>query len=56
MPLHKLDEAGNVEVIEGEKAYYINIIMQMKFEDHTENKRYRVVFNRLGITEIEELK
>ncbi len=56
VPLHKLDEAGNVEVINGEKAYYINIIMQMRFEEHTENKRYRVIFNRLGITEIEELK
>lgn len=56
VPLHKLDEAGNVMVIEGEKAYYINIIMQMRFEEHTEIKRYRVIFNRLGITGIEELK
>ncbi len=56
VPLHKLGDEGNVEVIDGEKAYYINIIMQMSFEEHTENKRYRVIFNRLGITGIEELK
>ena len=56
VPLHRLDEEGNVEGIEGEKAYYINIIMQMRFEEHIENKRYRVIFNRSGITEIEELK
>lgn len=56
VPLHTLDADGNVEVINSEKAYYINIILQLQFEGQTEYKRYRVIFNRLGITGIEELK
>ncbi|MCL2561205.1 MAG: hypothetical protein FWE10_02625 [Rikenellaceae bacterium] len=54
--LHKLDEQGNVLIIDGEKGYYINIILQMQFEGQTKYKRYRVSFNRTGITGIEEMR
>ncbi len=55
VPLQMLDEAGNILTIEGEKAYYINIILQMKFEEQIKYKRYRITFTRAGITGIEEL-
>ena len=56
VPLHMLNDDGSVAVINSEKAYYINIVLQMQFEGQTEYKRYRVIFNRLGITGIEEMK
>jgi hypothetical protein len=50
-----LDDDGNVQVVDGEKIYLINIILQLRYDDQTKYKRYRVLFTRAGITRIEEL-
>ncbi len=50
-----LDEDGNVRFIDGEKIYLINIILQLRYDDQTKYKRYRVLFTRTGITRVEEL-
>ncbi len=55
-PLYVSDDNGGVELIQGEKIYYLNLVMQLQCEGQTTYKRYRVVMNRLGISELEELK
>jgi len=56
VPLFILSEESDYEEIYGSKIYYLNFIMQLKYGSAEEYKRYRVVFNRTGIKEIEELK
>ncbi len=56
IPLYMLDEQGKVVIIEGQKVYYINMVMQFQFEDQINYKRYRLVVSRDGIRQIEELK
>jgi hypothetical protein len=53
IPLHCLDEYNNPVLINTEKIYYLNLIMQLRHEDQLEYKRYRLVMNREGIKEIE---
>ncbi len=53
-PLHSLDEGGNIVMVDGIKVYYINLVMQFKYEEQTNYKRYRLVVSRDGIREIEE--
>lgn len=52
-PLFVTDEESGFKVIQGERIYYLNLILQMKTEEQLEYKRYRVVFNRNGIQDIE---
>ncbi|MBB1140037.1 hypothetical protein [Myroides sp. WP-1] len=56
VPVLSLDE-HNDQVIGfyADKVYYINFISQIEYENHTEYKRYRIVCQRDGIQEIEEL-
>jgi hypothetical protein len=51
-----LNENETVDKIMGIKNYYINIIVQYKYDDDEKFKRYRVGFNRDGINSIEEMK
>ncbi len=53
MPM--LDENGEVKVIDGEKIYLTNIILQLGYDNQIKYKRYRILFTRDGITRIEEL-
>ncbi|MDD3744336.1 MAG: hypothetical protein PHX54_11990, partial [Lentimicrobiaceae bacterium] len=53
VPLFILSEEDSLQTVEGEKIYYINFILQFKHEDQSEYKRYRIVLNRNGISEIE---
>ncbi len=55
IPLFTLDDHNNITVIKGNKLYYINIIMQFKYEDQTDYKRFRIACNRSGIMKIEEI-
>ncbi len=50
-----LDEQGNVKVVDGEKIYLTNIILQLRYDDQIKYKRYRVILTRNGIVDIEEL-
>lgn len=56
VPLYLLDEESNISVVNAPKLYYLNIIMQLKYENSTEYKRFRIGFSRSGISGIEELK
>jgi len=56
IPLYVTKEDKSVEKLMGSKIYYLNFIIQLKYEDFEHFKRYRVIFNRSGIKEIEELK
>jgi hypothetical protein len=40
----------------GDKAYYLNFVVQCKYEDKSEYKRYRVCLCRDGLKSIEEKK
>lgn len=52
VPLYALNDS-NVSVVEGEKVYSINLIMQFSNEDRVEYHKYRVLLNRDGIKGVE---
>jgi len=54
VPLYVPDEDKGFETIKAERMYYINLILELRTEEGTQYKRYRVVLNRKGIAEIEE--
>ena len=47
---HKSD--NNYELVEGEKVYYLNFVIQCKYDNQSEYKRYKICLNRKGIKEI----
>ncbi len=53
--IYYLDEEGNSVEIYGQKIYYINILMQLKFEDQVDYKRFRIAFTQAGIMQLEKL-
>lgn len=56
VPIYDMTESGKIERLCGEKIYYLNFVLQLQHEEQLEYKRYRLVFNRLGIIEIEEFQ
>ena len=54
VPLYYPGENGGIEIVKGEKMYYINLILQFNNEDQVTYKRYRIVLNRKGIREVEK--
>lgn len=52
--LYTFDKQGEVTRVVGKKIYYLNIIMQTIFEGEVDYRRFRVVFSRNGIEEIQE--
>jgi len=52
-PLYDITEDEDIEIVSGEKIYYLNLILQASEDLHWGYKRYRVVFNRKGIHKIE---
>lgn len=53
--IYYLNEEGESVEIYGEKVYYLNILMQLQFEDQVNYKRFRVTFNQIGIIRLEEM-
>jgi len=53
VPLCSLNEQNEFCTTHGEKIYYLNFIMQFKYEEQLEYRRYRIVLNQLGIKKIE---
>jgi len=53
IPLFIEDATEGYTIVTGEKIYYLNLLMQIKGEDQLDYKRYRIVFNRDGIREIQ---
>lgn len=54
VPLPIPTEDGGFEVINGEKIYYINFLMQFQYDGNTNYKRFRIVMSRSGIEGIEQ--
>jgi hypothetical protein len=54
VPLYSPGDNGTIEIVKGEKMYYINLVLQFNNENQLEYKRYRIVLNRKGIREIEK--
>jgi hypothetical protein len=55
VPLYVITPEGDYDEVTGEKIYYLNFVIQLKYGEKEVFKRYRLVFNRTGINEIEEL-
>ncbi len=55
VPIYITDNESDYKVILGEKVYYLNFIVRYEHQDQLEYKRYRVMFNRNGIKEIEQI-
>jgi len=51
--LYYPNEFDGFEVIEGEKLYYLNFIIEKKNDLQNETKRYRIAINRNGIKKIQ---
>jgi len=52
-PLYYPDSDKGYKIVHGEKIYYLNLILQAKNREQWDLKRYRIVFNRNGIQNIE---
>lgn len=50
-----INEYGDVEKSEVKFIYYINFIMQLKYNETVEYKRFRLIMSRDGIEEVETL-
>jgi len=55
VPLYSLGQNNEVIRLKGEKIYYLNLIIQFRFEEQLEYRRYRLVLNRSGIKQVESL-
>lgn len=53
VPLHYLGVGNRPLLVNGEKIYYLNLIMQLRYEGQITYKRYRLVVNRDGIKQVE---
>lgn len=53
IPLFAPDGASNYHIINGEKIYYINFIIQCKYQEMVLYKRYRLSVNKQGIKHME---
>lgn len=55
IPLYLPDEENGFMTIEGKKRYSLYFIIQCKSESNEYYKKYRVLFNREGISDVSEL-
>ncbi|MBR1462922.1 MAG: hypothetical protein IJ604_06020 [Prevotella sp.] len=46
---------GQYIQVEGQKVYYLNFIIQLKYEKTTRYRRYRICLSRKGIQDIQEM-
>lgn len=54
VPLYSPGETEEIEIVNGIKIYYVNLIMQLNYEEQQEYRRYRIVMSRKGILEVEK--
>lgn len=54
VPAYILNDEG-YENIKGDKLYYINFILKLKYDGVSDYCRYRIVFNRKGIKKVERM-
>jgi len=53
--LHVPDESNSIKQITGIRNYYMNIVLQSKYENTETIQRFRIIFNRNGICDINEI-
>lgn len=51
-----VDDEGNVVYVPCEKDYFMNIILQYRYGEVTEFRRYRMTLNRDGVKELKEVE
>lgn len=56
VPLCANNGNGHYQQTEGRKVYYLNMIIQFKYEDTTQYRRYRIQLSRKGIHKIIDIK
>jgi hypothetical protein len=55
VPLFATDDNSlGYSIVKGEKIYYINMIIQLRYQEQSELLRYRLAFNRNGLRSIEK--
>jgi len=55
VPLYYMGVGGNTyHYVKGEKVYFINMVVHLQHETQSDYKRYRIVFNRDGIKDVEK--
>jgi hypothetical protein len=55
VPLYHMGISGNTyHYVKGEKVYFINMVVHLEHEAQSDYKRYRIVFNRDGIKDVEK--
>lgn len=55
IPLAVSKDEGGYEIINGERIYYINFLLQLKSRENVDYKRFRLVLSRNGIEGIEKM-
>lgn len=55
VPLAIPKEEGGYEVIDGERIYYINFLLQLRSDERVDYKRFRLIMSRNGIEGIEKM-
>ena len=53
IPLYVPDDEDGCKIVNGEKIYYLNLILRYRYLDKLELKRYRILFNREGILSLD---
>jgi hypothetical protein len=53
--LYIAENDGKISTVITEKMYYLNVVMEMQVDEQVDYKRYRIVFSRNGIINLEEL-
>lgn len=56
IPMKTLDAEDRLQTISCDRAYFLNMILQYRYDDTVEYKRFRVAVSRDGIHSIEEVK
>ena len=49
------NETAAIQTVECDRDYYLNLVLQYRYDDTTELKRFRIDLSRDGIRSIEEV-
>jgi len=55
IPMHVLEPDDSVGLVDCEKDYYLNIVLQYEFDGAADYKRFRITMTRDGIKNIEQI-
>lgn len=55
LPLAVPSSSGGYEIVNGERVYYLNFLLQFQNDGHVNYKRFRLIMSRNGIEGIEKL-